>query len=101
MRDCRFEIRRKIDDRDGLKRASRNYDSSETHKKPWNCTHFLTQMPHPMQRNSEMNAILSVGFTSIQSLPAKTTIIPYTIKKKSHAATIRVMKAPTHFYDGA
>jgi hypothetical protein len=34
MRDCRFEIRRKIDDRDGLKRASRDYDSSETHKKP-------------------------------------------------------------------
>ncbi|KAI0278107.1 hypothetical protein BGY98DRAFT_876128, partial [Russula aff. rugulosa BPL654] len=26
--------------------------------------HFLTQIPHPMQRNSEMNAILSVGFTS-------------------------------------
>ncbi|KAI0000223.1 hypothetical protein BJV74DRAFT_767068, partial [Russula compacta] len=29
--------------------------------------HFLTQIPHPMQRNSEMKAILSVGFTSIQN----------------------------------
>ncbi|KAH9998584.1 hypothetical protein BJV77DRAFT_936117, partial [Russula vinacea] len=29
--------------------------------------YFLTQIPHPMQRNSEMNAILSVGFTSIQT----------------------------------
>ncbi|KAI9507599.1 hypothetical protein F5148DRAFT_981203, partial [Russula earlei] len=32
--------------------------------------HFLTQIPQPMQRNSEMKAILSVGLTSIQSLPA-------------------------------
>ncbi|KAF9494998.1 hypothetical protein BDN71DRAFT_1392354, partial [Pleurotus eryngii] len=31
--------------------------------------YFLTQIPQPMHRNSEMNAILSVGFTSIQSLP--------------------------------
>jgi len=30
-----------------------------------------------MQRNSEMNAILSVGFTSIQSLPAKNVILRY------------------------
>ncbi|KAI5996134.1 hypothetical protein EDD15DRAFT_2163807, partial [Pisolithus albus] len=32
--------------------------------------HFLTQMPHPIHRNSDMNAILSVGFTSIHSLPS-------------------------------
>ncbi|KAI0728518.1 hypothetical protein C8Q72DRAFT_779813, partial [Fomitopsis betulina] len=32
--------------------------------------HFLTQIPQPMQRNSERKAILSVGLTSIQSLPA-------------------------------
>ncbi|KAI0346659.1 hypothetical protein BDW22DRAFT_1323358, partial [Trametopsis cervina] len=31
--------------------------------------YFLTQIPQPMQRNSEMKAILSVGFTSMQSLP--------------------------------
>ncbi|KIK20483.1 hypothetical protein PISMIDRAFT_105733, partial [Pisolithus microcarpus 441] len=33
--------------------------------------HFFTQMPHPIHRNSDMNAILSVGFTSIHSLPSK------------------------------
>ncbi|KAH9003431.1 hypothetical protein EDB86DRAFT_2798919, partial [Lactarius hatsudake] len=33
--------------------------------------HFLTQIPQPMQRNSDMKAILSVGFTSIQSLPER------------------------------
>ncbi|KAJ7066415.1 hypothetical protein C8F01DRAFT_980818, partial [Mycena amicta] len=33
--------------------------------------HFLTQIPHPMHRNSEMNAILSVGFTSMHSFPEK------------------------------
>ncbi|KAH9836170.1 uncharacterized protein C8Q71DRAFT_708888, partial [Rhodofomes roseus] len=32
--------------------------------------HFLTHIPQPIQRNSEMKAILSVGLTSIQSLPA-------------------------------
>ncbi|KAI0052130.1 hypothetical protein FA95DRAFT_1483991, partial [Auriscalpium vulgare] len=32
--------------------------------------HFFTQMPQPMQRNSEMKAILSLGLTSIHSLPA-------------------------------
>ncbi|KAI0031354.1 hypothetical protein K488DRAFT_52292, partial [Vararia minispora EC-137] len=31
--------------------------------------HFLTQIPQPMQRNSEMNAILSEGLTSMHSLP--------------------------------
>lgn len=32
-------------------------------------THFFTQIPQPMHRTSEMNAILSVDLTSIQSLP--------------------------------
>jgi hypothetical protein len=31
--------------------------------------HFLTQIPHPMQRNSDIKAILSVGLTSIHNLP--------------------------------
>ncbi|OSD05222.1 hypothetical protein PYCCODRAFT_1362679, partial [Trametes coccinea BRFM310] len=31
--------------------------------------HFFTQIPHPIHRNSEMNAILSEGLTSIQSFP--------------------------------
>ncbi|KAF2263970.1 hypothetical protein CC78DRAFT_407612, partial [Lojkania enalia] len=35
--------------------------------------HFLGQMPHPMQRRSEMKAILESGVTSIHSLPVRTT----------------------------
>ncbi|EJC97682.1 uncharacterized protein FOMMEDRAFT_98234, partial [Fomitiporia mediterranea MF3/22] len=31
--------------------------------------HFLTQIPHPIHRNSEMNAILSEGLTSMHSFP--------------------------------
>ncbi|KAF8068900.1 hypothetical protein FPV67DRAFT_1415542, partial [Lyophyllum atratum] len=31
--------------------------------------YFFTQIPQPMQRNSEMNAILSVGLTSIHNFP--------------------------------
>ncbi|KAI0318522.1 hypothetical protein OF83DRAFT_1056721 [Amylostereum chailletii] len=34
-------------------------------------THFLTQIPQPMHKNSEMKAILSEDLTSIQSLPAR------------------------------
>ncbi|KAI9458633.1 hypothetical protein BJY52DRAFT_1119500, partial [Lactarius psammicola] len=37
--------------------------------------HFLTQIPQPIQRNSDMKAILSVGFTSIQSLPERLLLI--------------------------
>ncbi|KAI0696815.1 hypothetical protein BC835DRAFT_1271317 [Cytidiella melzeri] len=36
-------------------------------------THFLTQIPQPMQRNSEINEILSEGFTSMHSLPGSTS----------------------------
>lgn len=35
--------------------------------------HFLTQIPHPMQRRSEMKAIFDSGVTSMQSLPVRTT----------------------------
>lgn len=35
--------------------------------------HFRTQIPHPMHRVSEMNAIFDSGATSIQSLPVLTT----------------------------
>ncbi|KAG1749650.1 uncharacterized protein EDB91DRAFT_1046519, partial [Suillus paluster] len=31
--------------------------------------HFFTQIPQPMHKNSEMNDILSVDLTSMQSLP--------------------------------
>ncbi|KAF8499509.1 hypothetical protein JB92DRAFT_2743408, partial [Gautieria morchelliformis] len=34
--------------------------------------YFLTQIPHPMHRTSEMKAILSVGLTSIHSFPRQT-----------------------------
>lgn len=34
----------------------------------------LEQIPHPMQRSSEMKAILSAGVTSIHSFPEKKTI---------------------------
>ncbi|KAJ7809093.1 hypothetical protein B0H14DRAFT_2379975, partial [Mycena olivaceomarginata] len=33
--------------------------------------HFLTQIPQPIHRNSEMKAILSVDLTSMQSLPGE------------------------------
>ncbi|KAJ7307088.1 hypothetical protein DFH08DRAFT_720339, partial [Mycena albidolilacea] len=36
--------------------------------------HFLTQIPQPIHRNSEMKAILSVDLTSIQSLPGENPI---------------------------
>ncbi|KAF1984661.1 hypothetical protein K402DRAFT_335894 [Aulographum hederae CBS 113979] len=35
--------------------------------------HFFVQIPQPMQSRSEMKAILSVGATSMQSLPVRTT----------------------------
>jgi hypothetical protein len=35
--------------------------------------HFFGQIPHPMQRLSEMNAIFDSGVTSMQSLPLRTT----------------------------
>jgi hypothetical protein len=33
----------------------------------------LTHMPHPMQSSSDIQAILLVGATSMQSLPMRTT----------------------------
>lgn len=36
-------------------------------------THFFTQIPQPMHSSSEMNAFLSVGLTSMHSLPILTT----------------------------
>ncbi len=35
--------------------------------------HFFTQIPHPMQRRSEMKEIFESGVTSMQSLPVRTT----------------------------
>ncbi|KAF8889678.1 hypothetical protein BD779DRAFT_1417212, partial [Infundibulicybe gibba] len=38
--------------------------------------YFFTQIPHPMQRNSETNAILSVGLTSIHNFPKPSQSTP-------------------------
>lgn len=35
--------------------------------------HFLTQIPQPIQRASEMKAIFEAGVTSMQSLPVRLT----------------------------
>ena len=35
--------------------------------------HFFGHMPHPIQRDSDMKAILESGVTSMQSLPVRTT----------------------------
>ncbi|KAJ7598859.1 hypothetical protein C8J56DRAFT_770112 [Mycena floridula] len=47
-------------------------------------THFLTQIPHPMHRNSEMNEILSVGLTSIHNLPVNLAIQQQITAKRLH-----------------
>ncbi|KAF8221080.1 hypothetical protein L208DRAFT_1330229, partial [Tricholoma matsutake] len=54
--------------------------------------HFLTQIPQPMHRNSEMNAILSVGLTSIHSFP--NIILSSTLK---HSRSLH--KRLTHFHN--
>ncbi|KAF2088908.1 hypothetical protein K490DRAFT_9176, partial [Saccharata proteae CBS 121410] len=35
--------------------------------------HFFGQIPHPIQRRSEIKAILDSGATSMQSFPVRTT----------------------------
>ncbi|KAF8348738.1 hypothetical protein F5887DRAFT_880168, partial [Amanita rubescens] len=47
--------------------------------------HFLTQIPQPIHRNSDMNAILSVGFTSIHSLPTAPVSPSRALNKRSIA----------------
>ncbi|XP_006463321.1 hypothetical protein AGABI2DRAFT_73456 [Agaricus bisporus var. bisporus H97] len=39
-------------------------------------TYFLTQIPHPIHKNSEINAILSEGLTSIHNFPSNRLIEP-------------------------
>lgn len=64
-----------VDDGDRFKGA---FLASHCMRATWtrrraNNEHTLTQIPHPMQSSSEMKAILSVGETSMQSLPMRTT----------------------------
>ncbi|KAJ7491897.1 hypothetical protein FB451DRAFT_1021289 [Mycena latifolia] len=53
---------------------------------------FLTQIPQPMHRNSEMKAILSVDLTSMQSFPGVGVIHR---RPPAHAR-----ERLTHFDDG-
>ena len=53
-------------------------------------THFFTQIPQPIHKNSEMNAILSVGLTSMHSFPARLLKELYDLDGKDR----------THFHDG-
>lgn len=54
-----------------------------------NEAHFLTHIPHPIHRNSEMNAILSLGFTSMHNFPT------WTLRARLYGRTSRIL---THFY---
>ena len=68
MRYLGFEICWEIDDRDGFKRASeRLLEDGPTQGQ--SRSDFFTQIPQPIQRNSEMKAILSLDLTSIHSFP--------------------------------
>lgn len=68
MRYLRFEICREIDDCNSFEWTSKkNQVAFQVETRT--CTHFLTHIPQPIQRNSEINAILSEDLTSIQSFP--------------------------------
>lgn len=70
MRDLRFKICGQVDDLDGFEWASKVGAFIRKRKRQVSRkSHFLTHIPQPMQRNSEMKAILSVGLTSIHILP--------------------------------
>lgn len=68
MCDLGLQVCGQVDDSNSLKRTSADGVSSEMGKDP-DATHFLTQIPQPIHKNSEMKAILSLDLTSIQSLP--------------------------------
>lgn len=68
MRYLGFEIRWEIDNRDGFERASKHLLENRP-TKGRSGSDFFTQIPQPIQRNSEMKAILSLDLTSIHSFP--------------------------------
>ena len=68
MGDLRLQVCRQVDDRNSFERTPAA-GINEKNVGHGDKTHFLTQIPQPMHRNSEMKAILSVGLTSIHSLP--------------------------------
>lgn len=49
--------------------------------------HFFTQIPHPIQRGSEMKAILDEGATSIHSRPIKNSNVRINLAPPNHVST--------------
>lgn len=89
MSYLRFKVRRQVDDGNRLEWTSEKLVKPPDH--PSN-THFLTQIPHPMQRNSEMNAILSDGLTSMHNFPRVYKVEDNQARWKQHTLT--------HAYNG-
>lgn len=89
---CYFgvEVGGEVNDGDGFEWASVRVSYHETEPGEGEETYFFTQIPHPIHRNSEMYAILSVGLTSIHSLPRE-----YAQTRSSHGGRDR-----THFHNG-
>ena len=69
---CYFgvEVGGEVDDGNGFEWAPQLLVGTNARRKSRReGTHFFTQIPQPIHKNSEMKAILSDGFTSIHSLP--------------------------------
>lgn len=78
MCDFRAQICWQVDNRDSFERAPITEEESvqfNTGRTIIRNTHFLTQIPQPIHRNSEMKEILSVGFTSIHCLPVNDKLV--------------------------
>ena len=69
MGDFGLEVGGEVDDSNGFEWAPFCTSHLNDNRKCGRKTHFFTQIPQPMHKNSEMNAILSEGLTSMQSLP--------------------------------
>lgn len=71
--DLRLQVRGQVDNCDSFERTPNElHGPIQRHTNTVEVgddTHFFTQIPQPIHKNSEMNAILSEGLTSIQSLP--------------------------------
>ncbi len=89
---CYFGVKvgGEVNDGDGFEWASVHGSFHKTVPKEDGETYFFTQIPHPIHRNSEMNAILSVGLTSIHSLP----------EESAQFWSDHYGKDRTHFHDG-
>lgn len=70
MCDLGFQVSWQVDDCDSLEWAPIILINSVKHRHG-RVTHFLTQIPQPIHKNSEMKAILSLDLTSMQSFPVR------------------------------